>query len=272
MVVLWMELKKNRPKIGLALSSGGARGFAHLGVIQALHEEGIPIDVIAGSSMGALIAGCYAASQDIEHLVKFAAVFQRKSYLDFEVPRLGFIKGERVRQLIQLLTHGKNIEQLTIPIAIVSTDLHTGEKIVFTNGNASEAIRSSISIPGVFLPYSYAGRTLIDGGVTTWIPVTEARGLGADIVIACNVSPENQNVKAYNVLDVINRSIEIMQIEGRRISSKEADVYLNPDLSMYSSTAFTNISEMMYSGYLTLKNNKDSIYRLIENWKGKQNE
>lgn len=267
-----MDQNKNRPKVGLALSSGGARGFAHIGVIQALHEDGIPIDVIAGSSMGALIAGCYAASLDIEHLAKFAAVFKRKSYLDFELPRLGFIKGERVRQLIKLLTHGKNIEQLKIPVAIAATDLHTGEKVIFTSGNAAESIRSSISIPGIFLPYSYAGRTLIDGGVTTWIPVKEARELGADIVIACNVSPENPNVKSYNVLDVITRSIEIMQFEGRVISSKEADVYLNPNLSMYSSTAFTNISEMMYSGYLITKNKMSSIHELIENWKGMNNE
>lgn len=267
-----MEQRRKEPKIGLALSSGGARGFAHLGVIQALHEEKIPIDVIAGSSMGALVAGCYAASLDIDRLAKFAAVFQRKSYLDFELPRLGFIKGERVKQLVQLLTHGKNIEQLNIPIAIVATDLHTGEKVVFTSGNAAEAIRSSISIPGIFLPYSYAGRTLIDGGVTTWIPVKEARELGADIVIACNVTHKTQNVRAYNVLDVINRSIEIMQIEGRLISSREADIYLNPDLSMYSSTAFTNISEMMYSGYLTMKNQMESVYRQIENWKGNIND
>lgn len=267
-----MKKQGRRPKIGLALSSGGARGFAHLGVIQALHENGIPIDVIAGSSMGALVAGFYAASLDIDHLVKFASVFQRKQYLDFDVPRMGFIKGERVRQLIQLLTHGKNIEELHIPIAIIATDLHSGEKVVFKTGNAAESIRSSISIPGVFSPYNYLGRTLIDGGVTSWIPVKETRELGADIVIACNVSTTIECLKSYNVLDVISRSIEIIQLEGRQKSTKEADVILNPDLSMFSSTTFTNINEMMYSGYLTLNKQIDTIYKQIENWKGSSND
>jgi len=124
-----------RPKVGLALGSGGARGFAHLGVIKVLREEGIPIDLIAGSSMGALVASFYGAGLDIDRLYKLSRVFKRKYYLDFTVPKMGFIAGKRVKELIRIFTHGKTIEELDIPIGIVATDLMSGEKVVFKKLN-----------------------------------------------------------------------------------------------------------------------------------------
>lgn len=117
------------PKIGLALGSGGAKGFAHIGVIKVLREAGIPIHMIAGSSIGALIGTFYAASCDVERLYKLAAVFKRKYYLDFTVPKMGFIAGKRIKDMIKMFTYNKNLEELDIPTAVVATDILKGKKL-----------------------------------------------------------------------------------------------------------------------------------------------
>lgn len=141
-----------KPTIGLALGSGGARGIAHLGVLSSLHKHQIPIDMIAGSSMGALVGSFYAAGHDVATMKKVAKAFKRRVYADYTMPRLGFLKGDRIRQLVHAYTYGKPIEELRIPLGIVACDLQTGEKLVFTKGSVSEAVRASISIPGVFVP------------------------------------------------------------------------------------------------------------------------
>ena len=140
------------PKIGLALGSGGARGFAHLGVINVLKEEGIPIDLIAGSSMGALVGTLFAAGSDTERLYRMSRLFKRKYYLDFTLPKMGFVSGNRVKELIRVFTYGKRLEELDIPVAVVTTDIQTGEKVVFREGPIAPAVRASISIPGIFVP------------------------------------------------------------------------------------------------------------------------
>lgn len=150
-----------RPKIGLALGSGGARGFAHLGVIKVLSDEGVPVDLLAGSSMGALVGCFYAAGHDLNRLYQISAKFKRKYYLDFTVPKMGFIAGNRVKELIRVFTHGKRLEDLSIPVSVVATDLMTGEKVIFTKGPIAEAVRASISIPGIFVPEKYDGKLLI---------------------------------------------------------------------------------------------------------------
>ncbi len=255
------------PKIGLALSSGGARGFAHVGVIKALVEAEIPIDYISGSSMGALVAGCYAAGLDIKHLSKFAALFQRNRYLDFVVPRMGFVKGEKIVQLMQLLTHGKDIEELQIPTAIVATDLETGKKIVYHSGSAARAIRASISIPGIFVPYAYDNHLLIDGGTVDWVPISEVKKMGADFVIASDVSTKLIKNQVGSVFDVISRSLDIMQNRIKQDHRELADVFILPRVSKFSSTAFTNIEEMINIGESETKKNIKSIRYLIAKWK-----
>lgn len=256
-----------RPRIGLALGSGGARGFAHLGAIKVLKEEGIPIDLIAGSSMGALVACFYGVGIEMDHLYKLSGAFKRKYYLDFTVPKMGFIMGKRVKEFIRVFTHGKNIEELSLPVGVVATDLMTGEKIVFKNGPIAEAVRASISIPGIFVPEKYHGRILVDGGVADRVPVSVAREMGADIVIAVDVSRVKRNAEITSIYDVIMQSIDIMQTEIVSHREMASDFMIRPRVEMYSSRAFTNIEEIIAIGEEETRRNAAQLKKLIEQWK-----
>ncbi len=257
----------SRPKIGLALGSGGARGFAHLGAIKILKEAGIPIDLIAGSSMGALVACFYGVGIDLDRLYQLSGAFKRKFYLDFTVPKMGFISGTRLKEFIKVFTHGKNIEDLSLPVAVVATDLLTGEKIVFKKGPISNAVRASISIPGIFVPEKYEGRLLVDGGVVDRVPVSVAKEMGADIVIAVDVSRVKRNAEITSIYDVIMQSIDIMQTEIVNIREIESDVMIRPSVEDFSSRAFTNIDEIIAIGEAETKKYIDDINRLIRSWK-----
>lgn len=255
------------PTIGLALGSGGARGFAHLGVIKVLLEENIPIHYISGSSMGALVASFYGAGLDIDRLYKLALAFKRKYYLDFTVPKMGFIAGKRVKELIRVFTHGKTIEQLDIPISIVATDLLTGEKVVFTQGPVSDAVRASIAIPGIFVPEKINGRLLVDGGVIDRVPISVVKEMGADIVIAVDVSHVKINEEVTSIFDVILQSIDIMQKELVKFSEITSDVMIRPHVGQYSSRAFTNIEDIIRIGEEETRKQIPMIHQAIEKWK-----
>ncbi|WP_251549045.1 patatin-like phospholipase family protein [Neobacillus muris] len=256
-----------QPKIGLALGSGGARGFAHLGVIKVLKDEGIPIDLIAGSSMGALVASFYGAGIDLERLYKFSIAFKRKYFLDFTVPKMGFIAGKKLKDFIKMFTHGKNIEDLIIPIGIVATDLMSGEKVVFRQGPVAEAVRASVSIPGIFVPEKYQGRILVDGGVSDRVPISVAKEMGADIVIAVDVSRVNRNAEISSIYDVIMQSIDIMQTEVIYYRKMKADIMIHPPVEDFSSKAFTNIEEMIKIGEEEAKKHLGQINQAIKQWK-----
>ncbi|WP_144548850.1 patatin-like phospholipase family protein [Bacillus sp. X1(2014)] len=256
------------PKIGLALGSGGARGFAHLGVIKALIDAEIPIHLIAGSSMGALVASFYGAGIDMDRLYKLSTAFKRKYFLDFTVPKMGFISGKKVKEFIKVFTHGKNIEELSIPIGIVATDLLTGEKVVFKTGSVADAVRASISIPGIFVPEKYNGRILVDGGVSDRVPVSVAKEMGADIVIAVDVSRVKRNAEITSIYDVIMQSIDIMQAEIINNREIAASVMIRPPVEIYSSRAFTNIEEIINLGEAEAKKHITQIKTVIEQWKG----
>ncbi len=261
-----------QPKIGVALGSGGARGFAHIGVLKVLKEANIPVDMIAGSSMGALVASLYASGQDMEQLYKLSRVFKRKYFLDFIFPKMGLISGKKIKSFIQVFTHGKNIEDLNIPTAIVATDIQMAEKVVFREGSVADAVRASIAIPGIFVPEKVNGRLLVDGGVIDRVPVSVVKEMGADIVIGVDVSSVKKNAEIQTIFDVIMQSIDILQleiIENRKIAS---DVMIRPPVEIYSSKAFTNIEEIIAAGEQEAKKRLSDIIERIEKWKEFQHE
>jgi NTE family protein len=255
---------KSPLKVGLALSGGAARGLAHVGVISVLHQEGIPIDMIAGTSAGAIIGAVYARDRDIERMKKHAldpAWKKRAPMIDPSFPRTGFIKGRKIEKLLESVLGG-NIEfkDLQIPFACVTTDIHTGEEIVINSGSVTEAIRASISLPGIFTLVKREGRYLVDGGLTTPVPVEVVRQMGADFIIAVNVNPDvsgridksdtrpRKAQKPPNIFQVLIQSIYITTYSLTKNSLENADVVIEPDTADISAGEFRRTPELITLG------------------------
>ncbi|HEY9576371.1 MAG TPA: patatin-like phospholipase family protein [Pseudobacillus sp.] len=261
-----------RPKIGVALGAGGARGFAHIGVIKALKKAGIPIDMIAGSSMGSFVASLYGAGHDMEQIHKLSPAFHRKYFLDFTIPKMGFIAGKKIKSFIRLFTHGKNIEDLKIPIAIVATDIKNAEKVVFKKGPVAEAVRASIAIPGIFVPERVNGRLLVDGGVIDRVPVSVVKEMGADIIIGVDVSSVKKSAEIQTIFDVIMQSIDILQLEIIANRQTASHVMIRPPVDMYNSKAFTHIEEIITAGEEETQRRIPEIIAEMEHWKEQSHE
>ena len=186
------EFKKKGLKIGLALGGGSARGLAHIGVIQVLQAYGIPIDIIAGTSIGSLVGSLYAAGDSIENMEKAVLLLNKRkmlSLMDFTIPRSGLIRGNRIeKMLIDWGLEDKTFDELNIPFAAVATDIESGERVILHQGKVADAVRASISIPGIFIPVKYDDRYLVDGGVVDPVPVDLAKKMGADIIIAVSLA------------------------------------------------------------------------------------
>ncbi|MBT2649725.1 patatin-like phospholipase family protein [Bacillus sp. ISL-34] len=257
----------SEPKVGLALGSGGARGFAHIGVIKVLQQEGIPIDMIAGSSMGAMVAAFYGAGSDIERLYKLSRAFKRKYYLDFTIPKMGFISGKRTKDLIRVFTYGKKFEELDIPVAVVATDIKTGEKVIFQEGPIAPAVRASISIPGIFIPEKIGNRLLVDGGVVDRVPVSVVKDMGADIIIGVDVAHVKQDMEINSIYDVIMQSLDILQMELVKSREFASDIMIRPRVEKYSSKSFTNVQEIISIGEEAARGKIDQIKQSIVTWK-----
>jgi NTE family protein len=258
-----------RPRIALALGAGGARGFAHVGVLQVLEKMGVKIDMIAGSSMGSLVGALYCTGMQTRYLEQLAVNLKRRHWIDFMVvPKMGFVNGTRIMEMVRFLTKGLNLEDLEIPLAVVATDVEKGERVVFREGPIWEAVRGSISIPGIFVPHRYQGRVLIDGGVIDRVPITVAREMGADIVIAVDVGLFEKEVQVKSVFDVIFQSIEIMEREILRTRMLNADLVIRPDVGHISSTAFTQIDDCVALGREATEQVADLIRSTIEDWQG----
>ena len=224
---------RRKKKLGLALGAGAARGLAHIGVLQVLLEHGIEVDMVAGSSMGGIVGGLFATGTDLYFLEKYAEKFAIKKYLDFSLREGGLVRGKKTEQLIRLLTKNVGIEQTRIPFACVAVDLGSGELVTFhKNMPLYQAIRATMSIPGVFAPYEMGGRYYIDGGILERVPVQAVKMLGADIVIGVDVLPRGQeeNTPPRNVVDTLQRTLAITDWHITRQKDYLADLLLLPDV------------------------------------------
>ena len=220
-----------RKKLGLALGAGASRGFAHIGILQVLEENGIPVDVVTGCSMGALIGGLYVSGTNLHILEKYAAKFDMKKYFDISIKNGGFLKGRKIEELLRLLTKNIGMGQTRIPYACVAVDICTGEVKTFTEGVVYKAIRASISMPGIFTPYEIDGHIYIDGGVLERMPMQAARELGADVVVAVDVSYRGQRqTPPRNLIETLRWTLSISDWYIARHKEHQADVLVTPDV------------------------------------------
>ncbi|WP_054696729.1 patatin-like phospholipase family protein [Syntrophomonas palmitatica] len=253
----------DRNKVGLALGAGSARGLAHIGVIQVLIENDIPIDYIAGSSMGAMVGGIYACGSDIYMLGKMAAALDSRVFMDIQVPRFGFVAGKRIKGLLELLTKKKTFSEADPSLAIVASDLMSGQRVTLKEGSIAEAIRASISVPGVFRPVRQGEMVLVDGAVTERLPVQTARAMGADVVIAVDVScGEGKTVSINNTMDVIMAALDIMIKQQFDLTNDKGDILIQPDVSRYAPRDFAKTKEIIELGRQAAEANIKAIKRL----------
>jgi len=216
------------PKIALVLGGGGTRGFAHVGVIKALEAQGIVPDIIVGTSVGSAIGALYAAGYTGFQLQEMSIPMKEERVIDWTWPNRGLFTGKPLQTFINQAVKQTPLEKMRRTFAVVATDLASGEKIVFRSGNTGLAVSASCAVPGVFQPVVINGRSYVDGGLVKPVPVSEARALGADFVIAVNISNQPQNNKTDSTVDVLMQTFDIMSQTINRYELTSADVVIRP--------------------------------------------
>lgn len=269
-----------RAKVGLALGGGGARGLAHIGVLQVLQEEDIPIDMIAGASAGAAIGALYAQGKDASLIrdlaIKLLDWRKLLSLADFGFSRTGFIHGRKVWELLKLIMGGDvSFSDLKIQLACVATDITRCEEVVISDGSVVDAIRASFSIPGIFSVVRWRGRYLVDGSLVNPVPVSVLRGMGADFVIAVNVIPDFRKkrfqtskegiatFKKPNIFNVVTQSGHIAQCLLVRSCLKGADVVIRPRVAHIGVSDFRQRQECILQGELAAKDSIGEIRKRL---------
>lgn len=235
-------------KIGLALGGGAAKGFAHIGVIKMLEANGFKPEVVAGTSAGSVVGALYASGMDPFQLQEKAVALDEASIRDVRLFSGGLVQGQALQDYVNEQVGKRPIERLRKPFAAVATRLETGERTVFVRGNTGQAVRASSSVPGVFEPVTIGSFQYVDGGVVSPVPVDAARELGADFVIAVDISSKARGRRPDGMLGIVNQSIAIM---GQRLGEQEltrADVVIRPNVLDYGSADFTRRNQAILEG------------------------
>jgi len=262
---------ENRPRIALVLGAGSARGLAHIGILQVFEENNIPFDLIVGSSMGAMVGGVYACGADMKMLGRMIGKLDSKLFFDVQLPRMGFISGKKIKELLNLLTKRKEFKDTSIPLLVVATDLLSGQEVVLEEGSITEAVRASISIPGIFHPVKYEDMILVDGAVVDRLPVEVARERGADMIIAVDVTfGDGRIVSVNNTMDVILTAIDIMQKKQFDLIYHKADVLIQPAVSGFTSRDFDKSQQLIELGRIAAEDRLDEIRNKIHNFTKKE--
>jgi NTE family protein len=225
-------------KIGLALGGGAARGFAHIGVIKTLEAQGIVPDIVVGTSAGSVVGALYAGGFNGYELQRLALQMDENAIADWSLPARGLLRGEALQNYINKTLDNRPIEKLNRKLAITATDLQTGELIVFERGNTGMAVRASSSVPAVFQPVTINGRDYVDGGLVSPVPARAARRLGADVVIAVDISTRPASQAVAGSLDVLLQTFAIMGQSIAALELQDADVVLRPSLGATKGTDF----------------------------------
>ena len=238
------------PRIGLALGGGAARGFAHVGVIQVLEEAGIRPSLVSGTSAGSVVAALYASGKTGKQLQHVAETMEEATIADWTLPLFnrGMLRGDALARYVNGQVGAKLIEDMTLPLGIVATDLNTGQGMLFQRGDTGTAVRASSAVPAVFLPVRISGHEYVDGGLVSPVPVRAARQMGAELVIAVDISNAPESNLAGGTLDVLLQTLSIMSKSINYFELKEADVVVRPALLGVSSADFGSRKKSIEAG------------------------
>ena len=238
------------PRIGLALGGGAARGFAHVGVIQVLEEAGIRPVMVAGTSAGSLVAAFYASGKTGKQLQHVAETMEEAAIADWTLPLFnrGMLRGDALARYVNSQVGSRLIEELSMPLGIVATDLNSGQSMLFQRGDTGTAVRASSAVPAVFQPVRISGREYVDGGLVSPVPVRAARQMGAELVIAVDISNPPEGNASGGTLDVLLQTFTIMSKSINYFELKEADVVVRPALPGVSSSDFSSRKKSIEAG------------------------
>ena len=254
----------SRTGIGLALGGGFARGFAHLGVLQVLEQNQILISHIAGTSVGSILGAAYASGAPLDRIIETCRALRFRDIARWRVSRLGLASNHRLASLIERVFDSREFEDLRIPLAVVATDLTSGEPVVFTQGNLVDAIRASCAFPGLFEPVEIGTRCLADGGLVAPVPTHAARELGASVVIGVSVGMQDGHRGApTNIFQVVSRAVNAAQKHQLEIWERYADLVLRPDVQSLAWDDFDRADEAIAAGAAAARRALPRIEKLL---------
>lgn len=256
---------KKIPKLGLALGGGAARGFAHIGVLQVLEEEGIKPSLVVGTSAGSVVASFYASGKTGQQLQWLADTMDETQFTDWANPfsGRGILRGEALGKYINSQLNGMKIEDMKLPLGIVATDLRTGDGILFRRGDVATAVRASSAVPSVFEPVQIAGKDFVDGGLVSPVPVRYARQMGADLVLAVDISSRPEDAKTTDMLKVLLQTFSIMSKSISQLELTQADVVVRPALPDIGSTEFSARKKSIEAGRTAMKQAMPQLRALL---------
>ena len=237
-----------RPKVGVALGGGFARGIAHIGVLRVLEENEIPVDFIAGTTVGALIASAYASGTPLDVMADQGSATRFRDFGRWTLSRMGMASNAPLDDFLHRFTTANNFSQMKIPLSIVATDLISGQSVHFTSGEISPALRASCAYPGLFLPVEHQNHFLVDGFLTEQVPAPAVRELGAELVISVHLEPGLLDSKPRNTIEVISRSFSIIQTVANQPWRGLSDVLIEPDVHHVLWDEFVKTPQLIAAG------------------------
>jgi len=255
--------RRKAPRVGLALGGGFARGLAHIGVIKVLEENGIPVHCLAGTSVGSIIAGAYASGATVDEIAAVARKVRWKDFASWTLSKMGLASNKRMEAFLKRTFRSLRFEDMKLPLAVVATDLRTGQPVVFTSGELVPAVRASCAYPGLFLPVAYQGAWLTDGGLVAAVPTRAARELKADIVIGVSLESINPEVEPQNVMDVLSRALSIAQRTAEPVWRADADAVVEPVVNGFRWDEFERADELMAAGEKAMREKLPGVLRLL---------
>lgn len=235
-------------KVAVVLGGGAAKGFAHVGVLKILEANRVPVHLVVGTSVGSLVGSLYAYGYPAYDLQKIAMGLEKGELADLTVPDNGFVKGEKLEAYVNRMVRDTTMERLRIPFYAVATDIGSGEETVFGKGNTGTAVRASCAIPGIFRPVRIGERTYVDGGLVSPVAVDAARRMGANVVIAVDITGGVAGVIPEGTLDTIFQSINVMYSKIAESQLSRADVVIRPKVGSIASGDFTKRHEAILEG------------------------
>ena len=248
-------VQKKAPRLGLALGGGAARGFAHVGVIQVLEEAGIRPDLVVGTSAGSLVAAFYASGKNGAQLQQMAETMDEATFTDWTLPIFsrGVLRGEALARYVGTQVGGRPIQDMPLPLGIVATDLQSGQGVLFRRGDTGTAVRASSAVPSVFQPVRISGSDFVDGGLVAPVPVRFAREMGAELVLAVDISSPPEANAPEGSLQILLQTFAIMSGHLAEAELKEADLVLRPEVGDLSAAEFSSREHAVLQGRMAVR-------------------